>query len=191
MSLSTPIPSIFPTSLRLVYPQQRFNYKDSIPLRLGCIWKIEQGVVRSLTWDDDGRIITLGFWGRGDVVGQPLSRIKPYQIVCLTSVQATQLSLNNDSLQEILAHVWKSEEFLSILNQHSIYPRLLHLFEWLSHHFGKTVEGGTLINLRLTHQSIAESICTTRVTVTRLINQLKREGKIQKYHQYFILNTRH
>ena len=189
MSLSTPIPSIFSTTLRLVYPQQRFNYKDSIPLRLGCLWKIEQGVVRSLTRDDDGRILTLGFWGRGDVVGQPLSRIKPYQIVCLTSVQATQLSLNNDSLQEILAHVWKSEEFLSILHQHSIYTRLLHLFEWLSHHFGERVEGGILLNFRLTHQSIAESIGTSRVTVTRLVKQLEEEGIILRSRKHLILTT--
>lgn len=102
MSISTPIPSNFPTRLRVVYPQQVFNYKDSMPLRSDCIWKIEQGVVRSLTWNEEGNAITLGFWGKGDVVGQPLSRLEPYQVVCLTSVTASQLPLENYSLQPAL-----------------------------------------------------------------------------------------
>lgn len=83
----------------------------------------------------------------------------------------------------------KSKELLSILHQHCIYERLLRLLEWLSRHFGKTIPQGTLLNLRLTHQDIAETLGTSRVTVTRLINQLEREGKIQRSHRHLILTT--
>lgn len=70
-----------------------------------------------------------------------------------------------------------------LLHQHSVYDRLLRLLEWLSRHFGQTVPPGTLLNLRLTHQDIfAETIVTRRVTITRLINQLEQEGKIQRSH---------
>lgn len=190
MSLSTPIPSRFPTSLRVVYPQQAFNYKDLMPLRSDWIWKIEQGVVRSLTWNEEGNPITLGFWGKGDVVGQPLSRLDPYQVVCLTPVQASQLPLEGYSLQQaLLIHAWKSEQLLSILHQHCVYERLLRLLEWLSCQFGQTIPQGTLLNLRLTHQDIAETIATSRVTVTRLINQLERDGRIQRSHRSLILIT--
>jgi CRP-like cAMP-binding protein len=188
MSLSTSIPSRFSTRLRVVYPQQAFNCKDLMPLRSDCIWKIEQGVVRSLTWDEQGKPITLGFWGKGDVVGQALSRLEPYQVVCLTPVQASQLPLESYFLpQALLIHAWKSEELLSILHQHSIYERLLHFLKWLSRYFGQTIAQGTLLNLRLTHQDIAETIGTTRVTVTRLINQLEQEGRIQRSHRHLIL----
>ncbi len=190
MSISSPIPSNFPTRLRVVYPQQAFNYKDLMPLRSDWIWKIEQGVVRSLTWNEEGNPITLGFWGKGDVVGQPLSRLEPYQVVCLTSVIASQLPLENYSLQPaLLIHAWKSEELLSILHQHCVYERLLRFLEWLSRHFGKTIPQGTLLNLRLTHQDIAETLGTSRVTVTRLINQLEREGRIQRSHRHLIVTT--
>ncbi|MCA1992234.1 MAG: Crp/Fnr family transcriptional regulator [Coleofasciculus sp. S288] len=188
MSLSTSIPSSFPTRLRVVYPQQAFNCKDVIPLRPGCIWKIEQGVVRSLTWDEEGTPITLGFWGQEDVVGQPLSRLELYQVVCLTPVKASQVPLESYFLQQaLLVHAWKSEELLSILHQHSVYERLWRLLKWLSRHFGQMVAQGTLLNLRLTHQDIAETIGTSRVTVTRLINQLEREGKILRSHRHLIL----
>lgn len=190
MSLSHPISSSLPTRLRVVYPQKAFNRKDLMPLRSDCIWKIEQGVVRSLTWDQEGQLITLGFWGIGDVVGQPLSRLKPYQVVCLTPVKASQHPLESYSLQQgLLVHAWKSEELLSILHQHSVYDRLLRLLEWLSCHFGQRVSQGILLDLRLTHQDIAETIGTSRVTVTRLINQLEREGRIQRSHRHLILTT--
>jgi CRP-like cAMP-binding protein len=122
------------------------------------------------------------------VVGQPLSRLEPYQVVCLTPVQASQLPLESYFLpQALLIHAWKSEELLSILHQPSVCERLLRLLEWLSRYFGQTIPQGTLLNLRLTHQDIAETISTSRVSVTRLINQLEREGTIVRSHRHLIL----
>jgi hypothetical protein len=45
-----------------------FKFKDILPLKPDTLWKIESGVVRSFTWDAEGRTFTLGFWGKGDVV---------------------------------------------------------------------------------------------------------------------------
>ncbi|MEQ8974587.1 MAG: Crp/Fnr family transcriptional regulator [Coleofasciculus sp. C1-SOL-03] len=190
MSLSTSIPYIFPTRLHVVYPQKAFNRKDLLSLSSDYLWKIEQGIVRSLTWNEEGQLVTLGFWGPGDVVGRRLSRIKPYQVVCLTRVQASQIPLESQSLPEaLLIHAWKSEELLNILHQHSAYARLLHLLEWLSCQFGQTVPQGKLLNFHLTHQDIAETIGTTRVTVTRLINRLEQEGRIVRSRRNLILTT--
>ncbi|MEQ8958401.1 MAG: hypothetical protein RLP02_10835 [Coleofasciculus sp. C2-GNP5-27] len=128
MSLSTKTPSTFPTHLHVVYPQKAFNRKDLLPLGSDYFWEIEQGIVRSLTWNEEGQLVTLGFWGPGDVVGRRLSRIKPYQVVCLSRVQASQIPLESQSLPEaLLIHACKSEELLSILHQHSAYARLVHL----------------------------------------------------------------
>jgi CRP-like cAMP-binding protein len=43
-------------------------------------------------------------------------------------------------------------------------------------HYGQACEGGTRIGLRLTHQELASSLGTTRVTITRFIGQLRDEG---------------
>jgi hypothetical protein len=53
--------------LRVVHSQATFKCKDLLPLKPNTLWTIDKGVVRSLTWDEEGRIITLGFWGEGDV----------------------------------------------------------------------------------------------------------------------------
>jgi CRP-like cAMP-binding protein len=53
--------------------------------------------------------------------------------------------------------------------------------------FGREIEQGQLIDLRLTHQEIAEIIGATRVTVTRLLNEFEKRGIIQRLPQHFIL----
>ena len=42
--------------------------------------------------------------------------------------------------------------------------------------FGVAGEKGITIDLRLSHQAIAEAICSTRVTITRLLGDLKDSG---------------
>lgn len=132
--------------------------------------------------------MTLGFWGRGDVVGHPLSRMELYQVECLTTVQIRELPLESSDLQKaLLAHAWKSEELLRIVHQPSITDRLLHLLLWLAKQFGKPVISGTLLDLRLTHQDLADTIGSTRVSVTRLLGQMEREGKIERLSRKLLL----
>jgi len=66
-----------------------FKQRSFIPLPQDILWKIEKGVVRNLTWHEDGTLVTLGVWGPGDVVGRALSKIEPYEIECLTKVELT------------------------------------------------------------------------------------------------------
>jgi CRP-like cAMP-binding protein len=171
-----------------VYSQPTFKCKEILPLKPDTLWKIESGVVRSLTWDEEGRTTTLGFWGEGDVVGQPLSRMKPYQVECLTTVQVSELLPGSSYLQQaLLVHAWKSGELLSVIHQPSVANRLLLLLEWLSHQFGKPVAQGTRLDLRLTHQVLADTIGSTRVSVTRLLGELEQDRKIQRSQRTLIL----
>jgi CRP-like cAMP-binding protein len=40
-------------------------------------------------------------------------------------------------------------------------------------------ESGTRLNVRFTHQDFADACSTTRVTITRLIGKLQKEGEIK------------
>jgi CRP-like cAMP-binding protein len=171
-----------------MYSQPTFKCRDLLPLEPDNLWKIEAGVVRSLTWDEEGRIITLGFWGEGDVVGYPLSQMQPYQVECLTSVQISEFSSESCYMQQaLLVHVWKSEALLKIVHQSSVADRLFQLLLWLADQFGIPVISGTLLNLRLSHQDLGDTIGSTRVSVTRLLSQLEQEGKIARSHRSLIL----
>lgn len=71
--------------------QRNFSYREQLPLHPNQLWIIERGAVRTLTWNEGGELVTLGLWGPSEVVGQPLSALKAYQIECLTAVEATLL----------------------------------------------------------------------------------------------------
>lgn len=175
-------------NLRLVYSQLTFNRKDVLPLTPYTLWRIESGVTRSFTWNEEGQVMTLGFWGKGDIVGTSLSRLTPYRVECLSAVKIVELSPESHYLQQgLLVHAWKSAELLRILHQPSIANRLLCLLQWLADEFGTPSNGGILLDLRLTHQDLADTIGSTRVSVTRLLNRLEREGKIERSERKLLL----
>ncbi len=165
------------------------NRRDLVPLRSGTLWKIEQGVVRTLTCCQEGTLVTLGFWRSGDIIGEPLSRISPYQIECLTGVEVSILPAEfwQQGLDAELRHIQQAEELLSIVHCKSAHFCLLQFLLWLAQKFGCEVNQGRLIDLQLTHQEIAETIGMTRVTVTRLLNQFEQEGKIRRCRQRLVL----
>lgn len=157
-----------------------FSPREVIPLKAEAFWLLKQGAVKTVTWNEDGTTITLGYWGIGDVIGQPLSQVNPYQIECLTFVEATCIPINQcDWLSDsIRRHIQHTEELLCIIRSERMYQRLHKTLVWLAKKFGREVEQGKLIELPLTHQELAEIIGTTRVTVTKLINQFEQEGLI-------------
>ena len=57
-----------------------FTRRSYLPNRNNALWQIETGVVRTVTWLEDGTIITLGLWGSGDAIGKPISKCDPYQM---------------------------------------------------------------------------------------------------------------
>ena len=167
----------------------RFARRSLLPLSENYLWQIESGVVRTLTWLEDGTTITLGLWGVGDVVSRVLSKAEPYQMECLTPVEATILPVDraHQVNEALISHIQQFQEFLEILHCRSVDTSLLRLLNWLAKKFGHEVERGQLINLRLTHQEIAEIIGTTRVTVTRVLNEFEHQGIIERLPRKFIV----
>ena len=187
MTLLTEFPS-FPQQLTRL----PFSRYDCLPCRQDVLWSIEWGIVRTITWNEEGGIIILGYWGNSDIVGQPLSGIYPYQIECLTSVEATSIPVNEwcGVLDKIMSHSRQTEELFSIVRSERVYNRLDKLLVWLGNKFGCQVSQGILIDLRLTHQNLAELIGTTRVTVTKLLKELEAQGKIIRQQRHYIILRR-
>jgi CRP-like cAMP-binding protein len=179
---SNPITGIAPT-LPPSLMQHTYGRGEYIPLPPNVLWQIEFGIVRTLTWNDEGKQSTLGLWSKGDIIGEPLSNINPYEAECMTSVTVSVLpsSLWYQAFDAMFAHVQQAEELLHILHCDPIHLRLRLLLCWLAEKFGSDTLHGRLISLNLTHQEIAELINTTRVTVTRNLKQLEQNGIISYY----------
>jgi CRP-like cAMP-binding protein len=164
------------------HTKQTFSRRGFLPCGENNLWYIQSGVVRTMTYLEDGTAVTLGIWTDGEIVGDALSTISPYIIECLTSVEVTPFSLGqNHQLMETLAsHIEQTEELMVIRSQKTIDSMIVKLLAWLAKKFGKTVENGQLIDLRITNQDIADMLGPTRVTISRALSQLEEQGLIKR-----------
>ena len=158
----------------MYYLQKRSN----LDLLRADMWRIESGVVRATTWLEDG-VTTLGFWGAGDIVNGGLFRQENYQLECLTPVTASPLLAENCPDLVLLAQIHQLQELLIIRSCKRIEEMLLKLLTWLGGRFGEAGTAGLILKTFLTHQDIAETLSTTRVTITRSLKQLERQGTIR------------
>ena len=159
-----------------------------LPTRCDSLWRVERGFVRTTTVTEDGILIALGYWGAGDVVGQAMSQIVLYQIECLTGVEVSLLPQAqwSQSVDDLLKHIHQVQELLSILSNPA-QQKLWKFLKFLAQKFGVEVEQGQLIPLLLSHEEIAETINTTRVTVTRSIQQFEQEGLLLRQKRQLVL----
>lgn len=162
--------------------RQKFPSRSPLPIKQTSVCKIEVGAVHTLTWLEDGTTVITGLWGPGDVVGKLLSATEPYQIKCLTAVEAILSPLGSNQIPEewLFAYLQQIEMLTFIRSHRRVDVMLVKLLGWLAKRFGHAVESGNLIDLRLTHQDLAELMGTTRVTVTRVLKQLEEQGLIER-----------
>jgi CRP-like cAMP-binding protein len=89
-------------------------------------------------------------------------------------------------LQIMCARLRDSWDKLKILTLKDPAERIKSLFLMLSSHSGEKMREGTLLNMKLTHQNIADMAGLTRETVTRILNKWENGGKITILENKFI-----
>ena len=73
----------------------------------------------------------------------------------------------------------QSEEVVDSLLEREVSARLATLLANLGHRFGETNGSGTVLNVRLTHQDLANMIVSTREAVSKVMSEFQREGVIE------------
>ena len=167
----------------------KFDRGATIPQTADSFWLITSGAVKTLTWDETGKVSILGYWGAGDVVGSPFSSVNPYEAECINQVTGRLIRDRYYSyfVREITHCLRQTDELLRVVRIERMYHRLWQLLLWLSKKFGTETHQGNLIDIRLTHQELADLLGSTRVTVTRLLNQMETEQKILRPGRFTIV----
>ncbi len=152
------------------------------------------GRVKVTSMTDEGKETVLAIHNEGDFFGE-MSLIdgstSPATVVATEKSLVAIVSRNNfysllysqRKILEKLLHIfcqrlresWKKIHILSLKNAHE---RLKHLFITLSEDHGRETKDGVLLDIKLTHQDIADMAGLTRESVTRVIDRWKREGAI-------------
>lgn len=73
----------------------------------------------------------------------------------------------------------QSEEVISSLLEREVSARLATLLQNLGDRFGRTDASGTVVDMRLTHQDLANMIVSTREAVSKVMSEFKRDGLIE------------
>ncbi len=92
-------------------------------------------------------------------------------------------------LQGLSSRILQTESMIETLTHRDMSSRLVSFLMVLCRDFGVAGDKGITIDLKLSHQVIAEAIGSTRVTITRLLGDLKDSGLLnidRKKLQYSI-----
>ena len=103
--------------------QRIFSRHERIPPRQDVMLRIERGIVRTVTVDEHGTLIGLGYWGSGNIIGYCLGST-PTKLNAVLSVEVSVLpsELWHQALDAIVLHIQQAEELLNIVHLHPL-PR--------------------------------------------------------------------
>lgn len=167
--------------------ERRLQYYDRgelIPLSDQGIWQVCRGIVQLSQLSYAGDEILLGWCQPNTFFGCWLTHLDAYHAKTLSEVYLHWYSLSEIENSPHLARVVlfqlakrmrQTEALLAISGLKRVEERLNHLLQLLKQEIGESVEMGTRLGVRLTHQNLANAIGTTRVTVTRLLGEFQRQ----------------
>jgi len=182
-------------------PSQTYCNGEVIPLSGEYIWLVRQGLVKLSTFSEQSEEVLVGLAGPSMTFGSGLTSLPAYQAtvlsdqVHLVSVSLTEIAASPQLAQSLLPRInqrlQQTESLLAIAGQRHVTKRLSQLLLLLKQEFGQPVAEGTRLTVRLTHQELANACCTTRVTVTRQLQEFQQQGKITLCPQRHLVLKEH
>jgi CRP/FNR family transcriptional regulator len=158
------------------------------------MYLILSGRVKAIQNTEDGKEIIRAIHRTGDSFGE-LSMIDSKSaaaaVIALESTTAAIISKLNffsilysqkkvlDNLLLMFCNRLRDAlDRLDIINFKSAYQRIIALLQQLSNECGERVPDGFLLDIKLTHQNLADMSGLTRETVTRVLTRLQKDGEI-------------
>ncbi len=179
-------------SLEAMYQEhnlQHYAAKQKIPLLEDDVCIVYRGVAQIQTFHYSGDESVIGLIGPMMSFSKAFTDLEAYFVHALTDVDLLRFSWRDvqkfpmlalEMNQLLVRRLQQSEILLTLRNKNKLDERLLRLLIFLAREFGKESSEGVRIDISLTHQQIANIVGTTRVTVTRLIGEFKRNSLLSK-----------
>ncbi len=165
-----------------------FRKGEFIGLLPEAIWQVQGGVVQLNSIKPEGMCTVLGWLQSQGFYGKFMTRLDAIQAIALTDCYLCRYStgdvqssthLQREITSQSLQRLQQAEYLLAIAGLKRIEERLLALLSLLKKEMGQAQDTETRIRIRLTHQTLADTIGTTRVTVTRLLKTFQRQNWIR------------
>lgn len=154
----------------------------------------------------DGRAVPLGYRGTGDVLGEScFGGVKQYTenamameevevvrlpVVSVFSLVSSDPALGTAIMALLVGRQREAEERIESMLFRNVEGRLAEFLLRAADRWGVPTPKGTLISAPITHLEIAQSIGSTRETVTLTLGALRREGLLDVAGRRLIVKDR-
>ena len=205
-SLETPsscqAPAIVPTGLalptRTLEPGQVLYEADR---EASSLYIVNHGVLKAVVPTSLGRDRIADLYGAGDVLGlsaldggQHAETVVAVHDACLTPIDPQQAmndrNLRDYVLRSLARQLRRSREMLDEAEM-PVGARVTRAFLRLAQQFGlpsDNAEGGIKLPLALTHEDLADLTGSSRVTITRILGELRSEGALEGTRGVYVAN---
>jgi CRP-like cAMP-binding protein len=169
-------------------PLWSYHPGKRIPLLEDDVCIIYRGFVRTQTLQHGGDESILGLVGPMMPVSPKFTLLNPYEVYALTPVDLlritwSEMQRSDDLMRELnrtlIQRLRHTEVLLAVRSKRQTSERLIGFLSFLAQEYGKPTPQGIRLEVQLTHQQIADSISTTRVTITRLLGALRKASLIK------------
>jgi CRP/FNR family transcriptional regulator, cyclic AMP receptor protein len=166
------------------------------------LYVLKKGLVKLISLSDKGRETILHILKPDEVFGELLLAEENRAFTAIAIGDSLVTIISKESFVELLSAVPSlAVNFIRLLSKRLAtvekelsdfshtwsYHRLARVLLQLSEKYGEEVPAGTLINVRLTHEDLANLIGTSRETVTTQLNRFKRIGLLKREAKRFIV----
>lgn len=172
-------------SLKIKEPElllQFYRKGEEISLLEPGFWLVYRGVVQLSKISANGDEVILGWATVNNSFGNCSQDNTDYRAQALCDVylrwcsplditKSTDLALV--LMKQLSQRIIKAQNLTTITRLRRVEERLWQLLLMLKEEIGQSVINGTRLTIRFTHQNLADIICTTRVTVTRLLGNFQ------------------
>jgi CRP/FNR family transcriptional regulator len=175
------------------YPREAIVYSPED--EAASIYLLEEGKVKLSKVANDGKEITIAVLQGGDVFGEmSMSDGQTYEVFAEVLEDARVCIISRDDfaalvrrkpeialrlIRSISERLRRAESQIEDLVFRNVPARVASLMLKLADEHGRMSREGITIDLRLTHQDIANMVGATRETVTNVLNDLRTNGIIE------------
>lgn len=168
---------------------------------------ILNGKIKVTQTTEDGKEILLAMHHSGEFFGEMSlidGKTSPATVVAMEDSSVaiisrkefftlirTQMKILDNLLLILCSRLRDAWEKIQLLNLKNASQRIKILFLMLSDRYGEKTDEGITLNIKLTHQEIAEMTGMTRETVTRMLDKWQKDGEIKVLKNKFIHLSSH
>ena len=140
-----------------------------------CLFVLSSGCVF-------GEVVLLGT----RIVGMQATAVTPVELYeipgeSIYKMLESDIRLNRIIIQSLIQKTLLLTSHVELLSFYDSSYRIIEVLTYLMEQFGKADnKGGIFIEMKFTHQELANLVGVSRVTVTNFLNRMKREGLIMK-----------